>query len=94
MVLEKLSSALKESLRKIVRVGLVDKKVIEELVTSIKTALISSDVNIELANKICEKIKKRALSEKPPKSLTAREHTVNIVYYPIRESEEIKYMLS
>lgn len=80
MVLEGLGEKLKDSLRKLVRASLIDPKIVDELVTDIKKALISSDVNIELANKICNTIRSRALREKPPKGLTAREHTINIVY--------------
>ena len=80
MVLENLGERLREGLRKLIRASLVDPRIIDELITDIKKALISSDVNIELADKICSTIRNRALKEKPPKGLTAREHTLNIVY--------------
>jgi len=80
MVLEKLGDSLKNVLRRIVKAGLVDPKLIDELVIDIKKALILADVNIGLANNICDKIKNRALNEKPAKGMTAKEHTVNIVY--------------
>ena len=80
MVLEKLGDSLKETLRKIVKAGTIDKKTVEALVGDIKKALISSDVNIKLANEICNSIKKRSLEEKPPASLTSKEFVVNIVY--------------
>ncbi|MBD3262764.1 signal recognition particle protein [Candidatus Woesearchaeota archaeon] len=80
MVLSNLGEKLKESLRKLVKAGLIDPKIVDELIADIKKALIGSDVNIELANKICNTIRNRALKEKPPKGITAREHTINIVY--------------
>jgi len=80
MVLDALGEKLRESLRKLIKASLVDPKIVDELVSDIKKALISADVNIALANKICETIRSRALKEKPPKGLTAREHTINIVY--------------
>ncbi len=79
-MLEKLSNSLKDSLRKILKASLIDKKLVEELTSDIKKALISGDVNISLADQISETIKERALKEKPPKGLPAREHTINIVY--------------
>jgi len=79
-MLEKLGDSLKESMRKLFRAALIDPKLIDSVVTEIKKALIASDVNVELANKLTDFIKKRALAEKPSKTLTAREHTVNIVY--------------
>jgi signal recognition particle GTPase len=40
-MLEKLSSSLREALRKITRAGYIDKNVIEELAGDIKKALLS-----------------------------------------------------
>ncbi len=80
MVLEKLSDSLKSALQKVFRASLIDPKLIENLVSEIRKALIAADVNVELATKISESIKKRALAEKPAKTLTAREHTINIVF--------------
>jgi len=80
MVLEGLGESLKESMRRLFKAALIDPKFIDSLVSDIKKALIASDVNIELASRLAENIKKRALAEKPSKTLTAREHTVNIVY--------------
>jgi len=95
MVLDKLSSGLKDALQKITKIGLVDKKAVKELSEDIKKTLISADVNLKLAKKVSEKIQKRALKEKPAKGLTAREHTVNIVYDEItnllgKRYEELK----
>ncbi len=80
MVLEKLSNALKDSLRKLLKATLIDPKLVEELTSDIYKALVAADVNIALAGKIRDRIKERALKEKPAKGMTAREHTINIVY--------------
>ncbi|MBI4095896.1 MAG: signal recognition particle protein [DPANN group archaeon] len=80
MVLDKLSDSLKSALQRVFRASLVDPKLIDDLVSEIRKALISADTNVELATKISEAIKKRALAEKPAKTLTAREHTINIVF--------------
>ncbi|HIH14405.1 MAG TPA: signal recognition particle protein [Nanoarchaeota archaeon] len=80
MVLEKLSDSLKTALQRVFRASLIDPKLIDTLVSEIRKALISADVNTELASKIAESIRKRALSEKSAKTLTAREHTINIVF--------------
>ncbi len=95
MVLDKLGESLKNTLAKLVRAGYIDKKVAEELASDIKTSLIKADVDIQLAQSISDRIKKRAIAEKPAKTLTAREHTVNIVYEELvkllgREKEEIE----
>src|SRR3989344_3338621 len=80
MVLEGLSDSLKNALRRVFKASLIDPKLIEDLVSEIRKALIAADVNVELSTKISEAIKKRALAEKPAKTLTAREHTINIVF--------------
>jgi signal recognition particle subunit SRP54 len=79
-MLDKLGESLKDSLRKLLKISLVDKKLVDELTLDIKKSLISGDVNLELATKITESIKKRALEEKPKSGLTHREHVINIVY--------------
>ena len=70
MVLEGLGEKLRDGLRKLINASLVDPKIVDELINDIKKALISSDVNIELANKICNSIRNRALKEKPPNGKT------------------------
>ncbi|MBT3582820.1 hypothetical protein HN924_01205 [Candidatus Woesearchaeota archaeon] len=57
MVLDSLSDRLKESLKKITNIGLVDKKAVIELSSDIKKALIAADVNITLAKEIAQKIR-------------------------------------
>jgi len=80
MVLEKLGSALKGTLRKITGRGFVDKELLEELSRDIQRALLQSDVNVKLVFELTKTIKDRALNEKPPTGLTQKEHVVNIVY--------------
>ena len=93
MVLDKLSDSLKNALKKLTS-GKVDKEAVKELCSEIKKSLISADVSIELARDIAKRIEKRALKEKVAGGLTAREHTVNIVYEELttllgKEFEEI-----
>ena len=79
MVLDRLSDSLKNALKKLTS-GKVDKEAVEELSEEIKKSLISADVSIKLSREISEKIQKRALKEKVAGGLTAKEHTLNIVY--------------
>jgi len=80
MVLDNISDKLRDSLKKITNIGLVDKKAVIELSSDIKKALVSADVNIKLAKDIAQKIRDRGTSEAPPKGLTTREHVINIVF--------------
>jgi len=80
MVLEKLGSSLKETLKKIAGSLFVDEKLINELVKDIQRALLQSDVNVQLVFNLTNGIKERALKEETPSGLTKKEHLVNIVY--------------
>jgi len=74
-----LSDSLKNALKKLTS-GKVDKAAVGELTEEIKKSLISADVSINLARDIAEKINERAIKEKLAGGLTAKEHTLNIVY--------------
>ena len=79
MVLEKLGNSLRETLKKITGTGLVDEKLINELVKDIQRALLQSDTNVQLVFSLGKKIKERA--KKPaPTGITQREFLINIVY--------------
>jgi len=80
MVLEKLGSALKNTLQKIAKSIFVDEKLINELVKDIQRALLQADVNVQLVFDLTKKIKERALEEKAASALTKKEHLINIVY--------------
>jgi signal recognition particle subunit SRP54 len=79
-MLEKLGEGLKEALRKITGAGYVDKNVLDELASDIQKTLLASDVDVKLASNLTERIKDRALNEKPPAGMTAKEHVIKIVY--------------
>ena len=88
MVLNKLSDSLKDALKKLTS-GKVDKAAVEELTEEIKKSLISADVSIKLARDIGEKINERALKEKVAGGLTAKEHTLNIVYEELTKTTSL-----
>jgi len=79
-MLEKLSSGLKNALRKITKAGHIDEKLIDELTSDIKRTLLAADVDVKLADSLIEKIKERSLKEKPKPGITPKEHVVKIVY--------------
>jgi len=83
MVLDNLGKSLKVALKKVANAGRVDSKLIEELVRDIQRALLQADVNVKLVLKLTNKIKERALIEKPPAGTSSREHTLRIVYQEI-----------
>ena len=80
MVMDKLSSSLRNTLKKIAGTMFVDEKLVDELVKDIQRALLQSDVNVQLVFNLSKDIKKRALDEKPAKGISAKEHLIKIVY--------------
>ncbi len=94
MVLDKLGSVLKDSLKKIAKAVFVDEKVVNELIRDIQRALIAGDVNVKLVFDLTQNIKKRFLEERP-KNINEREYLVKVVYDELvrflgGEEEEIK----
>ncbi len=77
-MLEKLSSSLKETIRKIAMAKRIDKHTVDELVRDIQRALIQADVKIALVKEISSRIRERALKEKMV--LNPREHVIKVVY--------------
>ena len=80
MVLDRLGEALKGTLKKIASAVFVNERVIDELIKEIQRALLQADVNVKLVFDLTNRIKKRALEEKPPAGITQREYLVKIVY--------------
>jgi len=78
-MLDKLSDALKNSMRKFISAIFIDDTTLNQLVNEIQRALLQSDVNVSLVFKISEDIKKRA-HEEIGKGKVAKEHIVKIVY--------------
>lgn len=80
MTLEKLSSTLQESLKKILKLNVVDETTIKELIRDIQRALLQSDVNVHLVLNLSKRIEDRALHERVPPGLSRKEHLIKIVY--------------
>ena len=79
-MLDKLSSSLKESLKKLTRAIFIDEGAINDLVKELQRALLQADVNVQLVFDLTKKIKERALKEKPQKNFTQKEFIINVVY--------------
>ena len=77
-MLGKLSSSLKESIRKIAKAKRIDKRTVDELVRDIQRALIQADVKISLVKELSDHIRERSLKEKMV--LNPREHVIKVVY--------------
>jgi len=74
-------------MKKLAGMTIIDEEVVKEVIKDIQRALIQSDVNIKLVLNLSKTIEDRALNEKPPKGVTAKEHVIKIVY------EELVHLL-
>jgi len=78
MVLDKLGDSLQSAIKKIAGGGRVDKHAVDEMIKEIQRALLQSDVNVKQVMELSKRIRERALDEKPPGGMGAREHVIRI----------------
>lgn len=86
MILNKLGSTLKNSVKKISNAIFIDKKLIDGIVKDIQKALIEADVNIELVLQLSQKIKKLAYNE-TIKGIDKKQQLIKLIH------DEIKTLL-
>ena len=79
MVLDNLSSSLKNSLSKIRNSLTVDRNLVEEIVKEIQKALLSADVHVKLVLELTKSIRKRAIEENS-EVLNKKEQLITIIY--------------
>ena len=80
MVLEGLGRSLRDALKKVANASSVDEKLVKEVTKDIQRALLQADVNVQLVLDMTKEVERRALTEKPPAGMAAREHVVHIIY--------------
>jgi signal recognition particle subunit SRP54 len=84
MVLDSLGKSLRGVLQKIARGSTVDDALLAEVSRDIQRALLQSDVNVQLALELTQRVKKRAKNDKPPAGASVRDFLVRIIYEEIR----------
>jgi len=80
MMLDGLSTSLKDALKKLAGKSVVDRAAVDELIKDLQRALISSDVNVKLVMELSKAIRTRSVEEEVPKGMNVREHVLRIVY--------------
>ncbi len=79
-MLDKLREGFQNAVNRLVGAPTIDEKEIEEFVKDIQRTLFAGDVDAKIVLELSEKIKKRALDEKPPPGLPRKDHIVKILY--------------
>ncbi|MFH1328922.1 MAG: signal recognition particle protein Srp54 [Candidatus Bathyarchaeota archaeon] len=80
MSLERIGSTLQESLKKLLRVAVVDEATVKELTRDLQRALLQADVNVQLVLDLSKRIEHISLHEQLPPGISRREHVVKVVY--------------
>jgi signal recognition particle subunit SRP54 len=79
-MLDSLGSSLRKTIMKIRGAPIVDENLINELIQDLENALLSGDVNLELALNVTEKVREKALKDQIPMGVSRRDYTLKIIY--------------
>lgn len=71
---------LNDAFRKLLRLPIVDKKAIEELIKDLQRMFLMADVNVQLVENLSDRIRKRTLKEHRPPGISLRDYTMKVVY--------------
>jgi signal recognition particle subunit SRP54 len=82
-MLEKLSNAITNSVKKITNAIFVDKKLIDEIIKEIQRSMIEADVNVELVFQLSQKIRKLAIDE-TVKGIEKKEQLIKLIHDQIQ----------
>ncbi len=77
---EALSKSLTESLKRLIKLPIVDERAVKELVKDLQRTLLRADVNLNLVLQISERVQERTLKEKLPPGISRREHLIKVLY--------------
>lgn len=80
MVMESLGSGLKNAIKRIAGLGLVDKEAVEAILRDVQRTLLQADVDVELVSTLSKTIKKKVLEEKPPTGMALKEYFIKVLY--------------
>ena len=75
-----LGEGLRKAMARLTGATIIDAKTIREFNKELQRALISADVDVNLAFSLTKKIEDAALKEKLPEGVSARDYITNMVY--------------
>lgn len=90
-MLDSLSSSLRKTIMKIRGAPIVDEKLINELIEDLEDALLSGDVNLDLATNLAEEVRKRALKDEIPMAVSRKDYTIKVIYDELEKLLGKKY---
>lgn len=78
--LESLGKSLSETVRRLLRLPIVDERAVKELVKDLQRILLAADVNVNLVLQISKNVEERSLKETLPPGVSRREHVIKVLY--------------
>ena len=75
-----LGKSLRESVKKILRLPIVDEKAVKVIIKDLQRALLQADVNANLVLDLSKKVEERCLKEKVPLGISRKEHIIKVLY--------------
>jgi signal recognition particle subunit SRP54 len=78
--LDSLAKSLSDSVKRLLRLPMVDEAAIKELVKDLQRALLQADVNVNLVLEISKRVEERSIKESLPPGISRREHVVKVLY--------------
>ncbi len=75
-----LGKSLRDSVKKILRLPIVDEKAVKEIIRDLQRALLQADVNANLVLDLSRNVEERCLKEKVPLGISRKEHVVKVLY--------------
>ncbi len=83
-MLEKISNAITNSIKKVTNALFVDKKLIDVIIKDLQRSLIEADVNVQLVLDLTKKIREIAINEKI-KDVEKKEQIISLIHKQLKE---------
>jgi len=80
MAFDKLRGGLQSAINTLKKAVVLDKKAVKAYTKEIQKVLLAADVSVELVFSMSKSIEDRGLLEKPPGSLSRKEHLIKVTY--------------
>jgi len=74
-----LGKSLRDSVKKILRLSIVDEKAVKEIIRDLQRALLQADVNANLVLDLSKNVEERCLKEKVPLGISRKEHVIKVL---------------